>query len=214
MKNWFLLALVFAALAAGIWLLWFEDGPSTELANTAGAEARPQLEPEKPRLSFDQGERGGAEAQKLFKGRKSPAMQVNSPAPDDVLASRPLKPDRVSGSAFDFPDDEDSEEFVIGGHVQDEEGNPLSHIKILAEWTADSDGAPLEADLVAENVQSVFSDSDGAFLLSKLEDGEYRVRLAPVAGVAPAEVTVRVGTLNVNLVVVMLRGCPGLRHCE
>ena len=73
------------------------------------------------------------------------SKQAKSPAPADVSASKPLKPARVNRAAADFPDDEEPEEpeeFVIGGLVQDEEGNPQSNIEVLAERIDHSDGAP------------------------------------------------------------------------
>ena len=90
--------------------------------------------------------------------------------------------------------------------VQDEEGNPQSNVEVQAERIDDSDGTPQVADdPPLEHAQSIFSDFGGAFLFSELEDGEYRVRLAPLTGIVPAQTTARAGTLNVNLVVVMLR---------
>ena len=201
MKNRsLLLALVLAGLAAGILLLWFEDGPSTEPAKTSNAEERSQVEPEDPKLSFRPGERKIA-AQISAKRPDSAAKQANRSTPADVSASNPLKPARVNHAASDFPDDDEPEEVVIAGWVQDEEGNPVSFIEVMAERLDDSDGAAM----VVENVQSIYSDFTGVFLFDNLEDGEYRVRLAPVAGIAPAETRVRAGTLNANLVVVVLR---------
>ena len=202
MKNRFLLTLVLAGLAAGVFLLWFEDNPSTEPANTGSAEQRPQLETEDSKLPSRPGERDAAAR---MSARGPDAAPANSPAAADVSASEPLKPARVYNDASDFPDDEEPEQYFIGGHVQDEERNPQSNIEVLAERLDDSGGATLVVNLAVENVQSIFTDYDGAFLFGDLEDGEYRVRLAPVAGIAPAETRVRAGTLNANLVVVVLR---------
>ena len=85
--------------------------------------------------------------------------------------------------------------------MQDEEGNPVSFIEVLAERIDHSDSAAM----VYEDVPSVFSDFDGAFLFGNLEDGEYRISIAPAKGIAPAEARVWAGTLNVSLVVVPLR---------
>ncbi len=200
MKNWSLLALVLAGLVAGILLLWFEDGPSTELEKSGSAEELSQVEPKNPKLSFGPDERETA-TQISAKRPDSEAKQANRSTPADVSASKPLKSARVNRTASDFPDYEEPEEFVIAGLVQDEDGNPLSFIEVLAERIDHSDSAAL----VYEDVASIFSDFDGAFLFGKLEDGEYRVRIAPVEGIARAEARVRAGTLNVSLVVVVLR---------
>jgi hypothetical protein len=204
MKKWFLLALVLAALTAGISLLWNEEGPSTEPANSGSEVEQSQFEAENSRLSSRPGERGGS-AQNSARSPGSAAELVKSPAPADAPALIPPEQAGVYRTASDFHDDGESDESVIGGMVQDEEGNPLSDIEVLAEQIEDSDADPRTADLPADTVQSIFSDFDGAFLFSELEDGEYRVRLAPVMGIAPAQTTARAGTLNVNLVVVMLR---------
>ena len=205
MKNRFLLGLVLAGLAVGILLQWFEHSPSTEPANTGSAEQRSQLETADSRLPSGPGERDAA-ARMSARGPKSTVAQAqaNSPAPADVSASKSFKPARVDRAASDFPDDEGPEEFFIGGLVQDEDGNPQSRIEVLAERIDNSDGAAAVVDLAFENVQSIFSDFYGAFLFSNLKDGEYRVRLAPTAGIAPAQTTARAGTLNVNLVLVVL----------
>ena len=204
MKNRFLLALVLAGLAAGIYLLWFEHSPSTEAANTGSAEQRSQLEPEDSRLPVGPGERDAA-ARMSARGPDAAAEQAKSSAAADDSASKPPKPARVNNDAADLPDDEEPEQYFIGGHVQDEDGNPQSNIEVVAERIDDSGGATLVVNLAVDNVQSIFTDYDGAFLFSDLEDSEYRVRLAPVAGFAPAQTRVRAGTLNVNLVLVELR---------
>jgi len=204
MKNRFLLALVLAGLAAGIFLLWFEHSPLTEPANTGSAEQRSQLEPEDSRLPVGPGERDAA-ARMSSRGPDAAAEQAKSSAAADDSASKPPKPARVNNDAADLPDDEEPEQYFIGGHVQDEDGNPQSNIEVVAERIDDSGGATLVVNLAVDNVQSIFTDYDGAFLFSDLEDSEYRVRLAPVAGFAPAQTRVRAGTLNVNLVLVELR---------
>jgi hypothetical protein len=60
-------------------------------------------------------------------------------------------------------------------------------------------------DAELDSVHLALSDFDGSFLIGNLEDGEYRVRVVPVEGIAPAQVKVRAGTLDVRLVVVVLR---------
>jgi hypothetical protein len=206
MKNRFLLTLVLAGLAAASYLLWFEHSPSAEPATTGSAEQRSQPEKEGSRRPVGPGERNTA-AQISARGPDAATEQAHAdrPAAADVSASKPLKPTRVDRAAADFPDDEETEELVIGGLVQDEEGNPLSQFEVLAERIDVSDSDPMVVEMAAENIQSIFPDIDGAFLFRDLEDSEYRISLAPVEGIAPAQITVRTGTLNANLVVVMLR---------
>jgi len=114
-------------------------------------------------------------------------------------------PAKVNRADSDIPDDEEPEEFIIGGLVQDEAGNPLPNFEVLAERIGDSDDAPAVADLTIENEQSIFSAFDGAFFFRHLEDGDYRIHVAPVEDFLPAMAIVRAGTLNVILVVVKLR---------
>lgn len=204
MKNRFLPALVLAGLVAIILLLWFDYNPATEPTEMGGAELRSQVEPkENPRLHPGKGERDVAA--QISAWDPDAAAAVNSFAAADVLASRLLKPAGVDRAAADLPDDEEPEEFVIGGHVQDEEGEPVSNIEVLAEWIGDANRVPLGVDLTPEQVQSIFTDFTGAFLFGNLQNGDYRLRLAPVAGIAPAEIKVRAGILNANLVAVVLR---------
>jgi hypothetical protein len=203
-KHWFLLALVLAGLAAGVLLQWFEDSPSTEPGKSGSAEEWSQVEPENPKLSFGPDEQETA-TQVSARGPDSAAEQANSSAQADVSASNPLMPAKVYRADSDFPDDEEPEEFIIGGLVQDEAGNPLPNFEVLAERIGDSDDAPAVADLTIENEQSIFSAIDGAFFFRHLEDGEYRVHVAPAEDILPAKAIVRAGTLNVILVVVKLR---------
>jgi hypothetical protein len=205
MKNRFLLVLMLAGLAAAVYFLWFEHGPSTEPANTGGAGQRSQVESERdPGLPLDPGERDAA-ARISATNPDAAAAQADNFAATDISESTLLRPAGVDRATSDLPDDEESEKFFIGGLVQDEEGNPQSNIEVLAERLGDAGGAPLVIDPARGNVRSIYSDFTGTFLFSDLEDGEYRVRLAPLAGIAPAETKVRAGTLNVNLVLVVLR---------
>ena len=213
MKNRLVLALVLAGLAAGIGLLWFEDSPSINPADTGKAEQRPQVEAKEPRLLFGPGKRDAA-AQISARdpggpGAATKQAQTNRRAAAHVSASEPREPAGADHAAWDFLDDEEEpaepEELVIGGLVQDEEGRPQPNIEVLAERIGDADGAPVVVESALEGVQSIFSDFLGAFLFRDLEDGEYRVSLAKVEGIAPAETRVRVGTLNANLVLVVLR---------
>lgn len=203
MKNWILLALVLAGLAAVILLVWVEDTPWAGSANPGSAEEQSQFEPETPRLPFGPGGRDAA-SKPLAKSPDSAAEQTNNPSQTDMSASKPLKSTRANRTAPDFPDYEEAEEFVIGGLVQDEDGNPLPHIAVLAERIDDPEADPLVDDPMVEDVPSTLSDFDGTFLFDKLEDGEYRVSIAHIDGIAPVQTTVRAGTLNLTLVVVVL----------
>lgn len=205
MKNRSLLVLMLAGLAVTVYLLWFDHSPSTEPANSGGAGQRSQVEPERdPGLPLNPGERDAA-AQISARSPDAAAAQANNFAAVDSSESTLLGPAGVDRAASDLPDDEESGKFFIGGLVQDEEGNPQSNIEVLAERLGDAGGAPLGVDPAIGHVQSIYSDFTGAFLFSDLEDGEYRVRLAPLADIAPAEKKVRAGTLNVNLVLVEQR---------
>ena len=198
MKKWLILALVLVGLVVGILLVWVEDNPSTELINADIGEELSQLEKEAPQPPLDPGGRS-SKLQDSGKRPDSPAEQENSNSLSDVSASKPRRSARVDPVASDFWDDEEPELFYIGGLVQDEDGNPQSNIEVLVQRVGGSDGVlPL-----VKNVQSIFSDFAGAFLFGDLEDGEYLVSLAPVEGIAPSETTVRAGTLNVMLVLVV-----------
>ena len=198
MKKWLILALVLGGLVASVLLVWVEDDSSTELINEDMGEELSQLEKKAPKLPLDSGRRS-SELQDSGKRPDSSAEQLNSESLADVSASKPRNSARVDPVDSDFWDDEEPELFYIGGLVQDEDGNPQSNIEVLVVRLGGSDGVlPL-----TKNVQSVFSDFAGAFLFGDLEDGEYLVSLAPVEGIAPSETTVRAGTLNVMLVLVV-----------
>lgn len=198
MKKWIILALLLVGLAVSIFLVWVEDDPSTELINTDVGEELSQLEKEAPKPTLDPGARG-FKPQDSGKRPNSSEEQANSNSSADVSVSKPRKSARVGPVDSDFWDDEEPELFFIGGLVQDEDGNPQSNVEVLAERIGGSDGVlPL-----VKGVQSIFTDLGGGFLFGDLEDGEYLVGLAPVEGIAPSETTVRAGTLNVMLVLVM-----------
>ena len=198
MKKWLILALVFVGIVVSVLLVWFEDDPSTELMNTDIGEELSQLEKEAPKLPLDPVVHS-SELQDSDKRPNASEEQVNSNALADVSASKPRRSARLDPVAADFWDDEEPELFYIGGMVQDEDGTPQSSVEVLVERVNGSDGV-LSLD---RNVQSIFSDLGGGFLFGDLEDGEYLVSLAPVEGIAPSQTTVRAGTLNVRLVLVV-----------
>ncbi|MDH4021258.1 MAG: carboxypeptidase-like regulatory domain-containing protein [Xanthomonadales bacterium] len=198
MKKWLILALVLVGLVAGILLLGVENNPSDDLANSDAGEELAQHEKKTLKLPLDQGDRSSKQKDSV-KHPSSSAEQVNSNSPSDAPASEPRKSARVGPVDSDFWDDEEPELFYIGGLVQDEDGIPQPNVEVLVERLSGSDGVLL----LAKNVQSIFTDLDGGFLFGELEDGEYLVRLAPVEGIAPSETTVRAGTLNVRLVLVL-----------
>jgi len=125
-----------------------------------------------------------------------------SPAGETVPGS--MEPARNANRLTpDYSDDEQNEELVIGGMVIDEDGNPLPGIEVLARRIDPEEGPSPLFDQMDEGVQSIFSGFGGAFLFSNLEDGTYQLRIAPAEGVAPTLMTVRVGLLNVKLVVLL-----------
>ncbi len=204
MNSRFLFTLVLAGLVAGIFLLRFEVSPSTESAKTGSAEERLQFKPADSQRPFGPVERD-ATGRMSLRGADSAAEPEGSPVPVEDSAAKPLERAGVNRAVSAAPDHEGPEKSVIGGLVQDEDGNPVSYVEVLAERLDDFNGTPGVVDLELENAQSVFSDFSGAFLFENLEDGEYQVRLAPVEGIAPAQSRVRAGALNVNLVLVELR---------
>jgi len=226
MKNWFLLILVLAVLAAGVWLVWFEGDPSMDQANAGKGENSVQLDSRDSTLS--DGTRARIEPKQLSaRDPDSMFRQASGPSPaddpdsrsrqasdpsmaDDPVSKATERPSRATASTADTspaPDSSHSEQagdLVIGGMVIDEEGEPLSGIEVLAKRIDPADSSPPLFDQMDEGVLSTFSDFDGAFLFMDLEDGTYQLRIAPAEGIAPALTTVRVGPLNVKLVVVFL----------
>jgi hypothetical protein len=210
MKNWFQLALVLAVLASGVWLVWSEDDPSIDQANTGRGENSVQVESRDSTLSNDPGTRikTGQLSARDPDSRFRQASDTSSA--DDLVSIARERPSRStaftanSSSAPDVSDHEKNEELVIGGMVIDEDGSPLSGIEVLARRIDPEDGPSPSFDQMDEGVLSIFSDFGGAFLFSDLEDGTYQLRIAPAEGVAPDLTTVRVGPLNVKLVVVLL----------
>jgi len=212
MKNWYLFALVLALLGTGLWLGgWFEDDPSEGRADVGAEQNSVQAESRSSAMV------SGPDVQNTTKQsstreRNTSFRQANNfpPAADEPASGAQAK---ASGSnaiaanfvpAEDTPDSEQAEDRVIGGMVIDEEGHPLSGIEVLARRVDPGDGNPSEFDQMDMGVLSVFSQADGLFLFSGLEDGAYQLRVAPADGIAPAMTTVRAGLLNVKLVVVML----------
>ncbi len=129
---------------------------------------------------------------------------INGSADDAPSDSAPdFRRSAVEDTLMDpfLDDDEQDDEHVIGGMVIDEEGVPLEGIEVLASQLIPDGGSSSNFDQMEPGVLSVFSDSEGAFLFRNLEDGSYRLRIAPAEGIAPTQKTVRVGPLNVKLVV-------------
>lgn len=202
MKNRLLMVLVTAAFVAAVLLLWIEHRPE-DSAGSAGELSRVELDVN-PGLSPAPGDRDAA-VPVAAGNPDEKSTQANGSAIADVRSSRTLNPEGADRAALDLPGDEDSEKSVIGGTVEDEDGNPQSNFEVLAERIHHSDSADLLVDSAPHEAQSVFSDFNGTFLFDSLEDGEYRLSLAPVEGMAPAQTRVRAGTLNARLVVVVPR---------
>jgi hypothetical protein len=210
-KNWLFLAAVLALLGTGLWLGgWFEDDPSKGGASVGAGQNSVQAE------SRGSAVLSGPNAQNSTK--PSSAREPNTwfqqandfPRSDDAAPTAQAGSSRSNANAAsivsgqDTSDNEQAEDLVIGGMVIDEEGHALSGIEVLARRVDPADGNPSEFDQMDMGVLSVFSEPDGFFLFSDLEDGAYQLRIAPAAGIAPTLTTVRVGLLNVKLVVVML----------
>ena len=70
MKNWFLLALVLAVLAAGLWLVWFEYDPSMDQANTGRGENSVQVDSRDSTLSNGPGTRNTKKQKTTMKKAK------------------------------------------------------------------------------------------------------------------------------------------------
>ena len=223
MKNGFLLVLALAILAAGVWLVWFDDDPSMDQPNAGRGENSVQLDSRNSILSNGPGARNStrelsardpgsgfrqASASSAADDADSRSRQANvsSPAGDPASRARE-RPSRQAAFTADTPyasdlsDSEQAEDLVIGGMVIDEEGESLSGTEVLARRIDPEESSPPLFDQMDEGVLSVFSDSAGAFLFRDLEDGAYQLRIAPAEGIAPALTTVRVGLLNVKLVV-------------
>ena len=203
MKNWYLLALLLAVLAAGVWLGWSEDDPAMDPESMNGGEDIALDESRDSTLSSGPSKRNRA-------GRTSASesdtwlRQASVSSPADDGPSRPTVISSGTPSAGGASEFEQAENLVIGGLVMDEDSNPLSDIEVLAKLV-DVEGNPHEEfDRLDEGVLSVYSDSNGEFMFSGLADGAYRVRIAPYDDISPAQTTVRVGTLNVSLVAIIL----------
>lgn len=209
MKKWLLLALVLAVIAVGVWGVWFEDDLSIDQESTAGTGETSQLD-----SALLQGAREGtrdATKQLSDRGLESELrLRSDSSQADDPLSKERERSSRPAVINVDIPSAAGSstrkspEDLVIGGMVMDEEGNPLGGIEVLAKRVDSEESPSTLFDQLDEGVLSIFSDFSGTFLFRGLEEGTYHLRIAPAEGVAADLKTVRVGLLNVNLVVVLL----------
>ena len=187
-------ALVLIGLVLVILLVGFCDRPSTRQAgNEAKIDQAQIVHGKAPQTSATNSKR---------KASRAGSRDGVSPAGETVPGSmEPAK--NANRLAPDYSDDEQNEELVIGGMVIDEDGNPMSGIEVLARRIDPEEGPSPSFDQMDEGVLSIFSDFGGTFLFSNLEDGTYQLRVAPAEGVASALMTVRVGLLNVKLVVLL-----------
>lgn len=209
MKKWLLLALVLAVIAVGVWGVWYEDDLSIDQESTAGTGETSQLD-----SALLQGAREGtrdATKQLSDRGLESELrLRSDSSQADDPLSKERERSSRPAVINVDIPSAAGSstrkspEDLVIGGMVMDEEGNPLGGIEVLAKRVDSEESPSTLFDQLDEGVLSIFSDFSGTFLFRGLEEGTYHLRIAPAEGVAADLKTVRVGLLNVNLVVVLL----------
>jgi len=202
MKSRLFTVLVFAGVAAGVFLLW-TDQHEQDRANHQGELSRLQQQ-DNASLFAGLGKQESATRPSVG-GPGAVATRVNGLASEENLSSLPYEPVSVERSALDLAGDKDSGKPVIGGTVEDEEGNPQSHFEVVAERTDHVDSGDSIVSSAIENRKSAFSDFNGHFIFNDLEVGEYRLSLAPVDGIAPARTRVRAGTLNAKLVVVTPR---------
>lgn len=182
----------------------FEDPASTVPPDANSAGKRSQLERVESESLTGQGRRD------VLRGDSARVTKAARPSPQersmfDNSASRPDWPASANGSGADFSDLEEPSEFVIGGLVQDEDGNPQPTFGVMAQRIDPPYGEPEVAESAPDDAHISYSDAAGVFFFDGLEDAEYLVSLVPVPGIAPAEIRVRAGTLNASLVVVVLR---------
>lgn len=100
---------------------------------------------------------------------------------------------------------ENAGKLSIAGMVQAEEGYPLASVEVLAESIGMSDTRIKSGHTNPEVSRSAWTDPEGSFYFYGLEGGEYRIRVAPLDGFAPAETRVRVGMMSAKLVLARLR---------
>ena len=203
-RRLLVLGLLFAAFAGGALLMRYEDPASTEPPDANSAGKRSQPERVEPRLLSGQGQRDA------LRSDSTRATTATRPLPRersmfDDSASGPNRLSGANGSDADFSDLEEPSDFVIGGLVQDEDGNPQPRFGVSARRIDPPHGESEVAESAADDGHTSYSDASGFFLFDGLEDAEYLVSLVPVPGIAPAEIRVRAGTLNASLVVIVLR---------
>ncbi len=199
-----LIALVLVGLFLCILLTWFFVPPSTKLFIFGTEHEITQSEAARPGVSSPQ--RG------LNEAVESPATSPDSPTAlkdssfrPAASASKSAEPARLQRPASAFPDDEQPEELSIAGLVQDEEGYPLANVEVLAEPLHSQDTDTFSGDPSLESARSARTNFEGFFIFEDLAGEEYRIRVAPIVGFAPAETKARVGVMSASLVLVQLR---------
>ena len=196
-------ALVLIGLALVVLLMWMYHRPSTGLDEIAAGTEQARVSESLSGEFLNSGDSDTDPQRSADPGRnaRSNGLTEDASASGDFvpLSRQPAGQDELLEP--DWVDEEQDEENVIGGMVIDEEGEPLSGIEVLALHVDPEKGPSSNFDQMDAGVLSVYSDSEGAFLFRNLEDGTYQLRIAPADGVAPNLTTVRVGPLNVKLVV-------------
>lgn len=204
MKKSALAALVLVPLFLAILTAWLFVPPSTNLFNIGKTREQPRIAAADSGVASQQGGLN-VTVESSAPSAISPTTRTGSSSKPTVSASRSTEPERLerSASALSYegqPDDEQTEELTIAGLVQDEDGKPIANIEVLAEAIHPADPDTGSEDASPEVQRSARTSFDGAFNFRNLPDGEYRIRAAPIDGFAPAETTVRTGTLSANLV--------------
>ncbi len=206
MTKSILMALVLVGLSLGIMWVWFSDRPATDPVNIGAQNEQAQIIAEDSRASSRSGgfDKTAASLAVGTRMSSSATSKVGSSAPADS-ASKSVRPTQSGRQDSAFPDEDRPERPAISGLVQDEEGNPLANIEVMAEPIRPPDADISMEDPNTEAARSALTGFDGSFYFGDLTEDEYRIHTAPVSGFAPAETKARVGEMTANLVLEWMR---------
>ena len=197
-------ALILVMLAIAISVTWFLVPPSTKLFNFGAEREQNQnasvvSSESSPQVGLD------VAVQSSNIDPVAPATRTDSASTHTATETRSAKTERRERSASTLLNEEHSGEPSIAGLVQEEEGYPLADIELLAEPIGMPAPDSSSGDHSPEAPRSARTNTEGSFYFYNLDDGEYRIRVAPIDGFAPAETRARVGVMSVKLVLARLR---------
>lgn len=206
MMKSILVALVLVGLSLGIMWVWFSDRPVTDPGNMGTQNEQAQsIAEDSGASSRSRGRDQAGSSLAVTTNSVSPATSTAGSSAPAASASKSGRPTQTGRQESAFPNEDRPEGPAISGLVQDEEGNPLASIEVLAEPIRPPVADRSIEDPTLEAARSALTGFDGSFYFDDLTEDEYRIHTAPISGFAPAETRARVGEMTANLVLEWMR---------